>query len=178
MVKIIQDNRLPTHRHIYDIINKALEALDLPIPIAECSLKSSNISLVGSPLHDILKLPIYDGLWVIIPPKIRVPDWFWVKLHTCSRSLAHSLSALVQSWWKTCFDAILITCKLWIIFEVYWCYPRLYFPILLTSGSCYLCLINKLISSQDCGQSIFQSSCWTSIFLVIHACSPVMCITY
>ena len=62
MVKIIQDNRLPTHRHIYDIINKALEALDPPIPIYASSSSKGQLGLVVIPLTDIFKLPNYDGL--------------------------------------------------------------------------------------------------------------------
>ena len=67
LVKFGQDNRISLHRHICYPINKSLEAIYLYIPIAACTLSSGNYRLVSSPLPDIVKLPMYDGLFIIVP---------------------------------------------------------------------------------------------------------------
>ena len=62
LTKIGQKNRLPAHHQICYPINKALEALDPPIPIAAPTLISGELSLVGIPLPEIFKLPMYERL--------------------------------------------------------------------------------------------------------------------
>ena len=67
MVKVGQYNGIYTHRKIRDPINKALEELDLPIIIAASTLIIDELSLVSGPVSVIVKLPMYDGLCVIVP---------------------------------------------------------------------------------------------------------------
>ena len=62
-----QDNRLPAYCQICDPIHKALESLYTYILIAASSLTIGELSLFGSPLPEIFKLPMYEGLFVIIP---------------------------------------------------------------------------------------------------------------
>ena len=66
MVKVSQDNTFPDHRQICYPINKVMEACYPPIPIAESTLSRGELSLVGRPITDIVKLPINDGICVIL----------------------------------------------------------------------------------------------------------------
>ena len=67
LVKVVQNNRLTIHFRICDTINKALEALDTPIPISSFSSSSDDIILVVVPLPDTVKLPMDDVLCIIVP---------------------------------------------------------------------------------------------------------------
>ena len=44
-----------------------MDALDPTIPVATYSMISGKITLVGSPLPDIIKIPMYVRLYVILP---------------------------------------------------------------------------------------------------------------
>ena len=65
--KFVEDNGLPAHFHICDPINKALEALDNNIPIYAYNSSISYIRLVVSPIYDIIKITMFEGIYVIAP---------------------------------------------------------------------------------------------------------------
>ena len=65
MFKVGQDHDITKHLQICDPIKKALGALDPPNPLFASTLSSGELIHVSSPIPDIVKLPMYDGLCII-----------------------------------------------------------------------------------------------------------------